>query len=220
MKPLILFICLLCAGNLDFAQEVYTIKADSTKLTGCDSNELIIENHTQGVPGFLYNIGNGRTAFKRPVTKLDDTTYLVGSDTIHLRLLTAWVQGGNAFGTTGKFGTLDNQNLDFYTHNFMGARLDTLGSLLLGLTDNSGYKFDVNGNSRVLGVFRASILDPYDIRLIPGYVNGFASGIDGLMILFWGYSSFRWSKQAGPGGHSCQLTASRRDVTGSDHCHG
>ena len=92
MKPLILFILLLCARTL-VAQEVYTIKADSTKLTGCDSNELIIENHTRGVPGFLYNVGNGRTAFKRPVTKLDDTTYLVGSDTIHLRFPTAWVLG-------------------------------------------------------------------------------------------------------------------------------
>ena len=50
MKPFILFILFLCARNL-VAQDVYTIKADSTKLTGCDSNELIIENHTRNVPG-------------------------------------------------------------------------------------------------------------------------------------------------------------------------
>jgi hypothetical protein len=31
--------------------QVYTITADSTKLTGCDSNELIIENHTKSVLG-------------------------------------------------------------------------------------------------------------------------------------------------------------------------
>jgi hypothetical protein len=37
---------------------IYKIPADSTWLTGCDSNELIIENHTQNVPGFLFNTGN------------------------------------------------------------------------------------------------------------------------------------------------------------------
>ena len=49
------------------AQEVYTIKADSVKIANpCDSAELIIENHTQGVlGGFLYNTGNGRTIFKQ-----------------------------------------------------------------------------------------------------------------------------------------------------------
>ncbi len=63
MKPLILFIFLLCARSL-VAQDVYTIKADSTKLTGCDSNELIIENHTQGVPGFLYNTRQWANSFQ------------------------------------------------------------------------------------------------------------------------------------------------------------
>jgi hypothetical protein len=67
------------------AQQIYTIKADTTKLTGCDSNELIIENHTQAVPSFLYNTGRGRTAFKRPLTKISDTFYLVGADTLKLR---------------------------------------------------------------------------------------------------------------------------------------
>ncbi len=94
------------------------------------------------------------------------------------------MQGGNAFGTTGKFGTLDNQNLDFYTNNSYGVRLDTLGDLQVGLTGNSGFKLDVNGVSRVIGGFDASVLDAYDIRLVPGYVNGFAPGIDASMIQF------------------------------------
>jgi hypothetical protein len=47
------------------AQNIYTITADSVKRTGSnDSTELILQNHTRGIPGFLYNTGNGRAAFK------------------------------------------------------------------------------------------------------------------------------------------------------------
>ena len=117
MKPLLLLFSLAITTTLS-AQNVYTIKADSVLLTNCnDSTELIIMNHTQGVPGFLYNTGKGRTAFKRPLTKISDTIYLVGADTLKIRYPTAWVQGGNAFGATGILGTKDNRNLDLYTNN-------------------------------------------------------------------------------------------------------
>jgi len=52
----VLIVCLL-GCRVAMGQYVYTIKADSVKITNCDSAELIIENHTQGVPGFLYNTG-------------------------------------------------------------------------------------------------------------------------------------------------------------------
>lgn len=66
------------------AQYVYTIKADSVKITNtCDSAELIIQNHTQGVRGgFLYNTGNGRTIFRKALQKINDSTYLVGADSL------------------------------------------------------------------------------------------------------------------------------------------
>lgn len=66
------------------AQYVYTIKADSVRLTGgsCDSTELIIQNHTQAVPGFLFNTGNGRTVFRKVLQKIGPGTYLVGADTL------------------------------------------------------------------------------------------------------------------------------------------
>lgn len=92
MKHILIFFLFLVFSVTLSAQQVYTITADSTKLTGCDSNELIIENHTQGVPGFLYNTGKGRTAFKRPLTKINDTFYLIGVDTLKLRNPNAWVQ--------------------------------------------------------------------------------------------------------------------------------
>jgi hypothetical protein len=87
MKPLILFIlATLVCGSLS-AQYVYTIKADSVKLTGasCDSTELILLNHTQAVPGFLYNTGNGRTVFQRGIIKINDTLYQIGADTLNLQ---------------------------------------------------------------------------------------------------------------------------------------
>jgi hypothetical protein len=79
---LLLFVC-LTIGLYCRAQYVYTIKADSVKITDdCDSAELIIQNHTQNVAGFLYNTGNGRTIFKRALQKLNDSTYLIGTDTL------------------------------------------------------------------------------------------------------------------------------------------
>lgn len=66
------------------AQYVYTIKADSVKITNtCDSAELIIQNHTQGVTGgFLYNTWNGRTIFKKALQKINDSLYLIGPDSL------------------------------------------------------------------------------------------------------------------------------------------
>jgi len=123
---------------------IYTINADSTKLTGCDSNELIIENHTQNVPGFLFNTGNGRTVFKRGVVKLNDSLYVIGGDTLKSN---AWLQGGNRFGALGILGTLDNNSMDLYTNNTQRMRLTNLGRLLIGTTtDNNRETIQLNGS--------------------------------------------------------------------------
>jgi hypothetical protein len=181
-----MFLSLISVSVSLSAQNVYTIKADSVLLTNCnDSTELILMNHTQGVPGFLYNTGNGRTAFKRPLTKISDTIYLVGADTLKLRNPNAWVQGGNAFGATGILGTKDNNHLDLYTNNQRRARLDSSGSLLLGFTANSGYKLDVNGVARIYGNgLIASTGDNYDISLRPAYGNAYATSVNGSLIAF------------------------------------
>ena len=80
--PLILLVAFFASATR--AQYVYTIKGDSIKLTGasCDSTELILLNHTQGVPGFLFNMGNGRTRFQHGLVRISGNTYLVGSDTL------------------------------------------------------------------------------------------------------------------------------------------
>lgn len=61
-----LFVLLLTGvSSTCFSQFTYKIKADSVKITNdsCTA-ELIIENSTKNVSGFLYNKGNGRTEFR------------------------------------------------------------------------------------------------------------------------------------------------------------
>jgi hypothetical protein len=183
MKHLSFLLALLCLAPSLFAQQVFTIKADSTLLTGCDSNELIIENHTRNVPGFLYNTGNGRTIFKRGVIKINDSLYLIGGDTLKSN---AWIQGGNRFGATGILGTWDKNNLDLYTNHTRIARLDTSGRFLIGnpLPTPDMYIMDVNGYVRAFNIVNASVGDGNDIRLFSGYGNGFATGVNGSMITF------------------------------------
>jgi len=85
MKSIFLFFITLICTHTVFSQYVYTINADSVKITNhCDTAELIIENHSQNVPGFLFNKGRGRTEFRRAV-KLSDSTLLFGGDTLLIR---------------------------------------------------------------------------------------------------------------------------------------
>src|SRR5579859_278526 len=113
MRGMTLLCGLLFLCGILSAQTVYTIQADSVKLTGCDSSELIIQNHTQNVPGFLFNTGNGRTIFRRGLQSLGNGSFIFGADTLNLSA-NAWVQGGNRFGATGVLGALDNNHLDLY----------------------------------------------------------------------------------------------------------
>ena len=185
--PLLLILSIHLSAQV---KNVYTIKADSVLLTNCDdSTELIIENHTQGVPGFLYNTGKGRTAFKRALVKLNDTTYVVGPDTLKMRNSSpnAWLQGGNSFGAIGVLGTKDSKPLDLYTNNQKRVRLDSLGNFFVGFNTyaypTGGYIFDVNGPGRFYqnATVSASSGDAFDIKLSPSYTYG---TVGGSMILF------------------------------------
>jgi hypothetical protein len=136
------------------AQYVYTIKADSVKITNCDSAELILENHTQGIPGFLFNTGNGRTQFRHGLVSLGSGSFLVGTDTLKLGT-NAWLQGGNSFGTAGVLGTLDNNPLDLYANDTMRIRVTTAGHLLVGTTWDPGPALNLIGDAAVNGNFYA-----------------------------------------------------------------
>jgi hypothetical protein len=149
MRKTLCILLLLCVAKAQAQTRppyVYTIKADSVKITNsCDTAELIIENHTQNVPGFLFNKGKGRTEFRKALQKISDSIYLIGGDT--LRLSKVWLQGGNAFGATGILGTIDNNHLDFYTSDTQRVRITNRGNVLMGTTTDNGNKLNVNGNS-------------------------------------------------------------------------
>jgi hypothetical protein len=146
MRKLLSFLILLCLKQTLHAQYIYTIKADSVKITNsCDTAELIIENHTQTIPGFLFNKGRGRTEFRRIMQRLNDTLVVIGGDS--LRLPYAWLQGGNRFGTIGKFGTLDNNPIDYYTNNILRGRWNANGNLNIGNSGDNGHKFQLYGSS-------------------------------------------------------------------------
>lgn len=65
-----------------FSQTHVEVKVDTVKVV---SGELTIQNDTKDVQGFLYNFGNGVTSFVRGAVKLNDSTYLIGADTLYIK---------------------------------------------------------------------------------------------------------------------------------------
>ncbi|MBC9913365.1 tail fiber domain-containing protein [Chitinophaga varians] len=88
MKKLCLLLLLTAGWTTTLrAQQTYQIRADSVRIySACDTAELIIENHTQRVPGFLFNKGNGRTEFRKLQLKTLGANLLsiIGQDTVDL----------------------------------------------------------------------------------------------------------------------------------------
>ncbi|MBV8255097.1 MAG: shufflon system plasmid conjugative transfer pilus tip adhesin PilV [Chitinophaga sp.] len=90
MKKLISLFIPLLIGTISYAQKVYQIRADSVRIYNvCDTAELILENRTQGVNGYLYNKGAGRTEFRKIQLKKIGTSQIaiVGQDTLDLSTL-------------------------------------------------------------------------------------------------------------------------------------
>ncbi|MGO4294489.1 tail fiber domain-containing protein [Chitinophaga sp. RAB17] len=87
MKFLPILLMLIGVSYVSQAQQVYQIRADSVRIySNCDTAELIIENRTKAVPGFLFNKGNGRTEFRKiNLKKIDNTRIAIpGQDTLDL----------------------------------------------------------------------------------------------------------------------------------------
>ncbi|MGE7775618.1 hypothetical protein ACQKLP_12890 [Chitinophaga sp. NPDC101104] len=90
MKTQLLLLLMFCSVCPLFAQNVYQIRADSVRIYNvCDTAELILENRTSQVNGYLFNKGNGRTEFRK--LKLlnvgGSRLAIAGQDTIDLRTL-------------------------------------------------------------------------------------------------------------------------------------
>jgi hypothetical protein len=79
-----LLLILSLSAKFSSAQHIYKVKTDSLLVTNdsCTA-ELILENSTKNVKGFLYNKGRGRTEFRKALTKLSGNVYLIGEDTLN-----------------------------------------------------------------------------------------------------------------------------------------
>jgi hypothetical protein len=183
-------ITLFCLLTLLFSRlnaqkpKTYTITADSVLLTSCDSSELIIQNHTQNVPGFLFNTGKGRTIFKHGLQPLPNNSFLIGADTLNLS--NYWLQGGNSFGTTGILGTLDNNPLDLYSNGSQRLRLTPGGNMLFGTTaDNANNPFQFNGSIYDSTGYYSNFTSPFIGNNNSGAIRLRWGGSDGVYIAFF-----------------------------------
>src|ERR1044072_1705644 len=85
MKLLFLFAVILVSAYTQTQAQDFTIKADKVIITNDGSPaELVIENSTKNIKGILVNKGNGHTEF-RSIQKLNDSTIVIGTDTIIIK---------------------------------------------------------------------------------------------------------------------------------------
>ncbi|MCS3799482.1 hypothetical protein [Niastella sp. OAS944] len=167
MKRILFLLALLCLEKPLHAQYNYTIKADSVKITNSsDTAELIIENHTQTVPGFLFNKGRGRTEFRR-AEKLNDSTLVLGGDTILIR--------------GGDYSLWKIDNAINLTHKpFVGDSVK-IGSKLFFVNNNitqTGSLFTV-GPAK-LNVANSNLILSYNQPVSPTGAGNVAIGLNGL----------------------------------------
>ncbi|MFB6455578.1 shufflon system plasmid conjugative transfer pilus tip adhesin PilV [Chitinophaga sp. Hz27] len=90
MRVVFLSVVALLLTVASYGQKVYQIRADSVRIYNvCDTAELILENRTQNVKGFLYNKGAGRTEFQKLKLQALGTSRIaiVGQDTLDLSSL-------------------------------------------------------------------------------------------------------------------------------------
>lgn len=80
------------------AQRPYIMVADTIDMqsgTAAGAN-LRIRNNTSNTKGFLYNYGQGRTVFKQACIKLNDSTYVIGADTLRIKFTGSGGSGGSS----------------------------------------------------------------------------------------------------------------------------
>lgn len=167
MKKLLFLLILLSIERSLHAQYVYTIKADSVKITNsCDTAELIIENHTQNVPGFLFNKGRGRTEFRR-ATLLNDSTVILGGDTLLIR-------GGDY--SLWKYD--NNNNLIHKPFSGDSVKVDNKLFYVNGNMTQTGSLFTI-GPAKV-NVANSSLIFSYNQPVNPTGTGNVAIGLHGL----------------------------------------
>lgn len=149
-KPLFTFVFLLSLSTVQ-GQVQTQIVGDSVRLSSNNGpGELILENSTKNVLGFLYNKGNGRTEFRKGMIKLNDSVYVFGDDTLDLNRLDYWRLTGNLNNSASSFlGTLDDNPLTIKTNNIQRMSVKSNGVVDIAsddLTSKPVFRFFPSGD--------------------------------------------------------------------------
>ncbi|MCG2618133.1 hypothetical protein LZZ85_27770 [Terrimonas sp. NA20] len=170
MRYLLSLFGLFCFFNSS-AQYVYKIKADSVKITNdsCTA-ELILENSTKAVKGFLYNKGNGRTEFRKALQKISDTSYVIGGDTLTLRAGSTGTPLSSILSAAAN-NTINNQG---YTQEW---KWDNLGAAK-GLSLTANTTGAANNTQRLLNVELRGANDNWNQVTTAGYFSSTKTGIN------------------------------------------
>ncbi len=148
MKKKTIFVCLcgLCSNFFyatTFGQFTHKIKADSVRIynDNCTA-ELIVENSTSNIRGFLFNKGAGRTEFRKILIRLNDSSFLIGGDTLTIKPVFNGLQAGSALFYDGT--SINQDNNHFFWDNI---------NKRLGIGTNSPLnKFSVVGGGDVASI--------------------------------------------------------------------
>lgn len=170
MKTYLLTIGLLVFNLLAYSQNIYQIRADSVRIyNDCDTAELIIENHTQMVPGFLYNKGRGRTEFRRMrLLNLGNGLISIGDqDTLDLKDV---VGGGSSSTLADLQHVTDTGNI---TNNTIVITADSSQPETGSGLELSAHQNDEYGTAGLMGNLRVVDRD----NGAPGILNVDARGI-------------------------------------------
>lgn len=114
---ILLYLFFLCAaGTRGYAQnKIYQIKADTVRIfNNCDTAELVLENRTRAVlNGVLTNKGDGITEFRKVMTNLGDSLYIIGGDTLNAAGLHKNIYNANGSIVTDRVIDGNGKNIQF-----------------------------------------------------------------------------------------------------------
>ena len=149
----IIFLPVLCLLVFSAVGQVQTqVVGDSVYIhNNAGTSELILENSTDTVNGFLFNKGAGRTEFRKALIYLGNNKYLIGFDTLDLSgsgSNGSWLTTGNTGTNSANFiGTTDDVPLVFKVNNTLAGKIGIASNdnnVSLGLlslpTTSSGIK--------------------------------------------------------------------------------
>lgn len=159
MKKIISGLLVLMATSAGAQIHTHVIGDSIYMHSNSGTAEMILENSTKNVDGFLYNKGNGRTEFRRGAVKLNDSTYIIGADTLRIKIPGSSGGSGMAIGSVIG-GSPNNKSVLFVG---TGGRL----------SQNSNLIFD--STNKYLGINMASVA-PSDFLQVGGATGSIQFG--------------------------------------------